>query len=272
MQIENNTLYYVYDPMCSWCYAFEQTLSELQKQLPQPLSFRAILGGLAADTTEPMPVETQTMIQQAWQRIEQTVPNVHFNFNFWAENTPYRSTYPACRALLAAEQQSPELSPILRQNIQQAYYQEAKNPSLDKVLIECAKDSGLGIKKFSITLNSTEIKIKLAEHIQFARTLEVNSYPSLRLVLKEEVHNIAINYADATSMLTQINSLLQKHQNTSIESPCIRQCCLNNDDICLGCFRALDDITQWAYYSNPEKQHALDCAAQRKTLYNKNLI
>ena len=272
MQIENNTLYYVYDPMCSWCYAFEQTLSELQRQLPQALSFRAILGGLAADTTEPMPAETQTMIQQAWQRIEQTVPEIHFNFDFWTENTPLRSTYPACRALLAAEQQSPELSSILRQNIQQAYYQEAKNPSLDKILIECAKESGLDIEKFSITLNSTEIKIKLAEHIQFARTLGVNSYPSLRLVLKEEVHNIAINYADATSTLTQINSLLQKHQNTSIESPCIRQCCLNNDDICLGCFRALDEITQWAYYSNTEKQSTLDQAAQRKTIYNKTLI
>jgi len=272
MQTENNTLYYIHDPMCSWCYAFEQALSELQQQLPQSLNFKVILGGLAADTTEPMPTETQAMIQQAWQRIEQTVPNVHFNFNFWTENTPLRSTYPACRALLAAAQQAPELSSILRQNIQQAYYQEAKNPSLDKVLIECAKDSGLEVEKFSITLNSTKIKIKLAEHIQFARTLEVNSYPSLRLVLKEEVHNIAINYADATSMLTQINSLLQKHQNTSIDSPCIRQCCLNSDDICLGCFRALDDITQWAYYSNPEKQHALDCAAQRETLYNKNLI
>ncbi len=272
MQIENNTLYYVYDPMCSWCYAFEQTLSELQKQLPQTLRFKSILGGLAADTTEPMPAETQAMIQQAWQRIEQTVPNLHFNFDFWTENSPLRSTYPACRALLAAEQQAPELVPRLRKNIQHAYYQEAKNPSLDNILIDCALQTGLNIETFSLDLNNTAIKIKLAEHIQFSRTLGVNSYPSLRLVLENEVYSIAINYSDARPTLTQINTLLDKHQNKTIESPCIRQCCLNNEDICLGCFRALDEITQWSYYSNTEKQSVLDHATQRKTTYNKSLI
>lgn len=272
MKIENNTLYYIYDPMCSWCYAFELSLSGLQKQLSQSLSFKAILGGLAADTVEPMPAETQAMIQKAWHRIEQTVPNLHFNFAFWSENTPLRSTYPACRALLAAEQQAPELVSALRKNIQHAYYQEAKNPSLDSTLIACAKKTELNIEKFSAKLNSTEIKIKLAEQVQFARTLGVNSYPSLRLVLEDEVHNIAINYAEAAPMLTQINALLQKQKNAIVESPCIRQCCLNNDDICLGCFRALDEITQWSYYSNSEKQSVLDHAGQRKTTYNKDLI
>ncbi|MDT8424369.1 MAG: DsbA family protein [Methyloprofundus sp.] len=272
MQIENNTLYYVYDPMCSWCYGFEQTLADLQRQLPQSLSFKAILGGLAADTSEAMPAETQTMIQQAWHRIQQTVPEMHFNFDFWIKNTPLRSTYPACRALLAAEQQTPELVAALRKNIQQAYYQEAKNPSLDTTLIDCAAQVGLNIEQFSSALNSIAIKIKLAEHIQFSRNLDVNSYPSLRLALADEVYNIAINYSDATPSLKQINTLLDKQQKAIIESPCIRQCCLNNDDICLGCFRTLDEITQWSYYSNTEKQSALAHAAQRKTLYNKNLL
>lgn len=272
MQIENNTLYYVYDPMCSWCYAFERTLTKLQEQLPQSLSFKAILGGLAADSTEPMLGETQAMIQQAWRRIEQTVPEIYFNFDFWSENIPLRSTYPACRALLAAEEQAPEFVPMLRRNIQQAYYQKAKNPSLDNILIDCAAQTGLNIEQFSAALNSTTIKIKLAEHIQFTRTLEVNSYPSLRLVLTNEVYNIAINYSDVTPIITQISTLLNRHKSISIESPCIRKCCLNNEDICLGCFRDLNEITQWAYYSNTEKQQVLDQVTQRKTLYNKNLI
>ena len=272
MQTENHTLYYIYDPMCSWCYAFEQSLSELQKQLPPLLNFKAILGGLAPDTDEPMPIDTQQMVQQAWQRIEQTVPEIHFNFDFWTENTPLRSTYPACRALLAAEDKAPQLAPILRRNIQQAYYQEAKNPSLDTILIDCAAQTGLNIEQFGSALNSTAIKIKLAEHIQFSSTLGVNSYPSLRLALADEIYDITINYSDVTPSLKQINMLLDKHKNITTKSPCIRQCCLNNDDICLGCFRALDEITQWSYYSNTEKQSVLEHAAQRKTIYNKTLI
>ncbi|MFC3032194.1 DUF1289 domain-containing protein [Pseudoalteromonas fenneropenaei] len=30
-----------------------------------------------------------------------------------------------------------------------------------------------------------------------------------------------------------------------IESPCIRHCCLNNDDICVGCGRSLQEILAW---------------------------
>ncbi|MDO7597714.1 MAG: DUF1289 domain-containing protein [Pseudomonadota bacterium] len=32
---------------------------------------------------------------------------------------------------------------------------------------------------------------------------------------------------------------------TQINSPCVRNCCLNEHDICLGCFRSLDEIKLW---------------------------
>lgn len=28
-------------------------------------------------------------------------------------------------------------------------------------------------------------------------------------------------------------------------SPCIKNCCLDLNDICLGCFRSLNEIRQW---------------------------
>jgi len=42
---------------------------------------------------------------------------------------------------------------------------------------------------------------------------------------------------------------LQKNTMRSCQeasaSPCIRICCLDRNDICLGCFRTLDEITGW---------------------------
>lgn len=29
-------------------------------------------------------------------------------------------------------------------------------------------------------------------------------------------------------------------------SPCIRCCCLDQNNLCLGCFRTLDEITGWS--------------------------
>ena len=114
-------LFYIHDPMCSWCYAFSQSWTALQQDLPRDMEIVYLVGGLAPDTTEPMPHATQKMVQQAWQRIEQTVPGVHFNWNFWSCNTPIRSTYPACRAILAAKKQRAEAEPEMIRAIQIAY-------------------------------------------------------------------------------------------------------------------------------------------------------
>ena len=37
-------------------------------------------------------------------------------------------------------------------------------------------------------------------------------------------------------------------------SPCVRNCCLDQDDVCLGCARTLDEILRWSKLSNPERQ------------------
>ena len=51
------TLFYIHDPMCSWCYAFDSSLTALQKELTEFIRMKKIVGGLAPDATNPMPVE-----------------------------------------------------------------------------------------------------------------------------------------------------------------------------------------------------------------------
>ena len=48
-----------------------------------------------------------------------------------------------------------------------------------------------------------------------------------------------------------------------VESPCVRNCCLNEEDVCMGCGRALEEIRSWVYYSNVEKQELLQTAKKR---------
>ena len=264
MKLTHNTLYYVYDPMCSWCYAFEKSLTELQAKLPPILKFETILGGLAADSLEPMPIATQAMIKGAWGNIEKTVPDIHFNYDFWTNNTPLRSTYPACRAILAAEKQGLAFSAPLRKAIQTAYYQKAQNPSLSSTLQRCAEKIKLNLERFSVDFESDEIALQLAAHIEFSQQLNATSYPSLRLVLNETVYVIPINYTQIAPTLNRIEQLISQHNSQAIQSPCVGKCCLNESDVCLGCFRQLDEITHWQSYTETEKQQILNNIKQRK--------
>lgn len=44
----------------------------------------------------------------------------------------------------------------------------------------------------------------------------------------------------------------------NIESPCIRKCCLDDNDICIGCLRHIDEILIWGKATNKEKALILD--------------
>jgi len=52
-----------------------------------------------------------------------------------------------------------------------------------------------------------------------------------------------------------------------IDKPCIKKCCLNEDDVCLGCFRTFDDMVQWHKSNIEEKTKMLKMAKERKREY-----
>ncbi|NQZ27209.1 MAG: DUF1289 domain-containing protein [Colwellia sp.] len=47
-------------------------------------------------------------------------------------------------------------------------------------------------------------------------------------------------------------------------SPCVRNCCLDGDDICLGCFRHIDEIVAWRSYSEQDKLQVATLCQQRR--------
>ena len=101
----SNRLYYAHDPMCSWCWGFRPVWEQLTHRLPSNVRTQRLLGGLAPDNNQPMSEQTRERIQDTWRRIEQRIPGTEFNFDFWEKCQPRRSTYPACRAVIAAGRQ-----------------------------------------------------------------------------------------------------------------------------------------------------------------------
>ena len=51
------------------------------------------------------------------------------------------------------------------------------------------------------------------------------------------------------------------------DNPCIDNCCLNEKDLCLGCFRTLEKILKWRSLSFQEKEELLIKLKERKKAY-----
>lgn len=63
--------------------------------------------------------------------------------------------------------------------------------------------------------------------------------------------------------MTKQNKKIDNNRQ-QIASPCVRNCCLNENDICLGCFRNINEIVGWANASREEKEAVLlDCQQRR---------
>ncbi|HIM54424.1 MAG TPA: DsbA family protein [Gammaproteobacteria bacterium] len=198
------TLYYVYDPMCSWCWGFNKTWGQVKNSLPNSINVQYILGGLAPDSNEPMPSEMREYIQMNWRKIQQKIPDTEFNYTFWDNCHPRRSTYPACRAVIAVKNQKPELEKVIIKLIQQAYYLESKNPSEDDVLISLAKMLDIDITQFTQDLNSESTQQLLSDDIALTQSLGVSSFPSLVLKEADTIKPISIDYNNADFILNQI--------------------------------------------------------------------
>ncbi len=202
------TIYYIHDPMCSWCWAFRPALDALNERLPNHLQLEYLLGGLAKDTDESMPEELRYQIQNHWRTIQIRVPETKFNFEFWNKCHPRRSTYPACRAVLAAKIQDIKFEEPMIRAIQHAYYCQARNPSDTETLIELADEIDLDIERFTAELNSEQNRKLLNREITFARQLGGNAFPMLLLGNDNAYHQILIDYNHPDNMLNEISHFL----------------------------------------------------------------
>ena len=204
-------LYYLHDPMCSWCWGYRPVWQALQNALPAHIEVEYVAGGLAPDSDEPMPLAQQQMIQGHWHTIEEKLGTV-FNFDFWQKNVPRRSTYNACRAAIAADKQGFQQAIIMA--IQQAYYLRALNPSDLDVLISLAKELNhqnnirFELSSFIKDLSSDEINQELNRQINLAKRLSQQGFPSLVLEINGVPQQIAVDYADYQHTLNAIINTL----------------------------------------------------------------
>lgn len=115
-----------------------------------------------------------------------------------------RSTYTACRAVIAAKNQNDQLEISMINAIQEAYYLYAKNPSKDTTLINIAKAIGLNVTQFKKDLNSKTTQQQLDNNINLSKSLGAKGFPSIILEKDSVAKLIKIDYNNSDFILKQI--------------------------------------------------------------------
>ncbi len=205
--MQRDVLYYIADPMCSWCWGFSPVLEAVSNVLPDEIPIRYVMGGLARDSEDPMPEETRSYVQSQWRLVAERT-GADFNWDFWKDCEPRRSTYPACRAVIAAGMQRPEGTEAMFHAIQHAYYLEARNPSDRETLIQLAGEINLDSKRFSEDLASTHTDTLLHQDFELRRSLHADKFPTMILEYIDNQLWLAYGYEDEDLVVDLLTSAL----------------------------------------------------------------
>lgn len=60
--------------------------------------------------------------------------------------------------------------------------------------------------------------------------------------------------------MTDVNKAKTEH----VKSPCINICCLDEQNICSGCYRSGNEISRWGAMSNDERQQVMIKVIERE--------
>jgi predicted DsbA family dithiol-disulfide isomerase len=151
------------DPACPWSWAGEPALRRLMWEFEGELEFVWVMGGLARsyERANLLQVVSQWLVDAA----EGEMPN---DPRIWTEN-PLESTYPACQAVKAAEEQGWEVAYRYLRRLREGIMFERRKLDNAEVLKEEAAPAGLDRQRFEIDLYSEAITEAFAADLDEVR-------------------------------------------------------------------------------------------------------
>ncbi|MFA5721499.1 MAG: DsbA family protein [Aliarcobacter sp.] len=211
LELEQPTLFYIGDPMCSWCYGMSDILKDTQEYCAKNgIKFQTIVAGLRTSGQVLWDKRFKGFLKEEWTNISNRTGK-KFSFEILdLLNFDYDTT-PACKAVLISKILSFNNSKIVLEffsKIQEKFYansQDTKKLEFYKLICE---DLNLDFEEFSKLFEDKSLDKKLQNEFIFGRNLS-SFFPSLILVNKKQKVNISIGYSSLEEVISRINKNLK---------------------------------------------------------------
>ena len=213
-----NSLVYVGDPMCSWCYGFGVPLQQLLEQLPGvPLA--VVLGGLRAYNQEVMPDTLKNTLHHHWEEVTKRSGKPFGTGQFDREGYIY-DTEPACRAVVTIRTHAAEHTLAMYHAIQHAFYALGCDITQTSVLADVWQEVSEELVDSKATANvdfsrnefmeafeSDTIKTQTRNDFAMVQQWGIRGFPALIAVVNGEAQLVANGYMEADEMLQRVQQV-----------------------------------------------------------------
>lgn len=201
----NDTLIYVGDPMCSWCYGFSPELKKTVKALDDQVSFKMVMGGLRPYNTE----QVNTMkdfLKGHWKHVNEA-SGQPFDYTVLDNGNFAYDTEPPSRAVLVVRKLKPEMELQFFEAVQQLFYMDGKNMSLVSTYSELVESMGIKTGQFQTEFESSAMKQAVRADFELAAKMGVRGFPSIVLRRGDQYYLLANGYTKADELLKRIRQV-----------------------------------------------------------------
>lgn len=210
IQKEENSVIYVGDTMCSWCYGFAPEMDKFINLHPE-LKVRLVQGGLRPKNTEKI-YGMQDFLRSHWIEIEKRTGQP-FSYEILTDETFVYDTEPASRAVVVARMIDESKEWAFFKKVQTAFYKENKDTSKIFTYLDIAKELGLDCDKFSQLFDTEEAKYATKSDFQLASEMGVKGFPSVVVKVGKEFFMIANGYREVKDLEEVYQNVLKEVAN-----------------------------------------------------------
>lgn len=202
-------LWYVTDPMCSWCWGFTPVIEAVQEAYGSRLVTEMMLGGLYPGGTEPLSDVERHDLLHDWRQVHERTDQP-FDFDHAMPPGFSCNSEPPSRAVLAAASLNENKGFAMMKAVQSAFYAGALDVSNMEILAELAVGLGLNRKKFLQSYESDAVRSATQAQFIKTRQMGVRGLPALVLQHGEDLRHICNSWQPLAKIRAALDTELDQ--------------------------------------------------------------
>ncbi|MFP6583163.1 MAG: DsbA family protein [Candidatus Hydrogenedentota bacterium] len=173
-------LFYIADPMCSWCYGFAGVIQGIHAQYQDRIDIRLVTGGLRVGSAHRLTDKFRATLSEHWKEVEKETGQA-FNYDFAVPEGFVYDTEPSCRAAVVMRRnKGNEVFPFF-ETLHKAFYMGNRDLTDAEILCELAEAHDLKAETFMTEFNDDVVKQETYDDFAFGHGLGLQGFPSIVL-------------------------------------------------------------------------------------------
>lgn len=205
-------LYYVYDPLCGWCYGFSPVITRIHENWKDIIDIEVISGGMILEDRVGPVSEVAPYIKTAYKRVEEAT-GVTFGEAYLAdllgEGKTIMNSWYLCVAMTVFKSFDKKNQVAFASALQKAVYFDGMPPEDTVAIVQLASTFGIDQSAYETAFQSEEMKYTTKQEFQFAEDLSATGFPTLVIKVGEEFFLMARGYVTYDVLSERIEKALQ---------------------------------------------------------------